>query len=429
VRVTAAAADGLTDLTGGVVRFVGPNVAIVPGVASTNLAIIALTFSGGQNTAQTALTANNISSAPGAAGIYDTFATVKPNPTFASPGVNSTKWKLFNQRVVTFFYNIPTGNASAAFPINAQSGNVTLFRSPNGTESSVVTITMRDQDNRTVVITGETVALSLFKGVTPVNISSASAVPGNPAITLTGPTIRTTTVAGTAFVQDISIFQSAFKTPYVFRALYVNGDAVLSKGIGLTGFFRVLPQFFDIQGGLFAGAGQTAFILNLTESSRGTIRLLNIVSGDNGLGTNQFRVQAFDFVSPGVATPALAYDGPAFLTFEVNASLGAQTDFFKANVPTLTPTNLVGGVLLLSNLTVTASVLSDGFTISAALGILPDQFLSPTPPTLAALLPPTSPFTPPQYLAPTIFVNNGVLDETFFIKKFSRINLGRLRSR
>jgi hypothetical protein len=241
-------------------------------------------------------------------------------------------------------------------------------------------------------------------GTIPINAIGGSAV-------LNGGIAIATTSAGVATFENLKIFQSRYITPYVLQAVYINPAPVAETVITPTNPFRVLPKFFAIIGGTFAGFLQISFNIRVEDTTRGSIRLLSIVSGDSGLGTNQLKVLAFDHHPTKVFVRATKYDGPVFLTFSINAKWAGPDILFMAGVPTqITMTN---GQRLLTDVTTLGAAPPDGFSIRASFGLTGG---AGTPPAGGSIL--LDPF-----LAGFAEVTPAEPPP------FTRINLGRLRRR
>ena len=126
-----------------------------------------------------------------------------------------------------------------------------------------------------------------------------------------------TTDKGVVTFSNFEIDQSR-AAAYTLQGLYTNPNgSPVAAANSSTNQFHVLPYQVLITASNFSGVGQTKFDVKIVSSDRGQVRLVNLTFGLSGLGTNQVRVDAFDFVSLGAIALAVNYGGPVTLSSNV----------------------------------------------------------------------------------------------------------------
>jgi hypothetical protein len=336
---------------------------------------------------------------------------ISANGTFTIQVINNISFRLLLSTDNGVIHVPATGTYIATFglsPQNTESGNNQFggvrFKNANGDFTNRFYLTLLDQDGtpRPIVLDGQAIELrSIFDGVLGKISLITSAAGFLPADLINGIVIAQTE-NGIAGFANMRIFQSAFSARQVLEALV---PAAVPNGFSHSSEFGVVPIAFKVEAGNFAGAGQTVFNVTLADSNRGQIRLLSIFSGTpgSGLGTNQIRIRATDFVAgtlpDPITNPASSYNGPVYLFFNVPVTIGLGP-LIPANTPILF--NMTNGELLLSNVVTTAAVPPEGFTVTADFTLVDE--------------------------AGTAIVNFGITTTTFQAT-FIRANPGRQRGR
>jgi autotransporter-associated beta strand protein len=159
--VTVTALDPLTDLKGGIIKFIV--IAGANGDSATPLtASVTFTSDTGPYTAQTTLHANLIPSLVNTS--YFLFATADTNPaTFVQHGPNNADWKLFNQLVTTLSYSGQPKNTSqspSAIPLPA----APIQFQPAAATTTSFNVTMLDQESQPVKVTNLPIAIQSYLG-------------------------------------------------------------------------------------------------------------------------------------------------------------------------------------------------------------------------------------------------------------------------
>ncbi len=286
-------------------------------------------------------------------------------------------WNLYNQRVAS----IQLGNGAGLQPLNAQSGvaadNPTgggiQFTNGGLPSANAFTVTLLDQEPSPVPVinANQNVSLRAVYGtgstVGTINAVSGPAGPLTPS--KTGLFTNTTTLGMTTFA-NLLIYQSVFNSPtspgYRLQLSYTNPNN--TPVTATSAAFSIMPLKLLVTASNFAGFLQKAYNIIIANSSRGEIRLLNIMAGGRGLATNQVEIQAFDYSTSGGLVHATAYDGPITLTAADAA--GPVTLRVGAHTYTVTPPfNMSKGKVIISN--VTPNVAFGTFTLTADTTTLP----------------------------------------------------------
>ncbi len=243
----------------------------------------------------------------------------------ASAGGKNTagSFSLFNQKVTSFFYNVPGGNTTAASPQNAQSGNIIQLKSSNGVTSPTFTVTMLDQETptpQTVAITGQSVALGAVYGagaITGATKASPIVITSVNNGLVTGQQVVISGVLGntnangifTVTVVDANHFKlngSVGNGVYVantgsFDKGYINAitnptgfpAVTLAGGVASTTTVSGVAHFMNLQ--VFQSVYSTPYVLKAyyTNPAPDSMRPTGVVT------TSTFRVLPYEFLTSG----------------------------------------------------------------------------------------------------------------------------------